>query len=362
MSERVLRGVAAAPGLAGGPAWIYRPAQLSLPPEPPPGTAAPHPEEELARWRRAREQVNARLEELAARTRRQAGEDEAAIFDAHRLLVDDPELDAEVTRRVKEGRTAAAAVQAATEAFAAMLEQVDDEYLRGRAADIRDVGRQLLAAILGVDLEGDAPDRPSVIVARDLTPSDTARWPRELVLGLVTELGGATSHVAILARGAGVPAVAGATGAVAAVSDGQWVVVDGDRGEVVVDPGPERRREIQERLRQREARQRELAALRDLPAVTKDGRRIELAANIGRPEDIAAAEPYGPEGVGLFRTEFLFLDRSQPPGEEEQYRAYEAAVRALAGRRLVLRTLDVGADKRLPFIDWPDELNPSLGW
>lgn len=362
LSERVLRGVAAAPGLAGGPAWIYRPAQLSLPPEPPPGTAAPHPEEELARWRRAREQVKARLEELAARTRRQAGEDEAAIFDAHRLLVDDPELDAEVTRRVKEGRTAAAAVQAATEAFAAMLEQVDDEYLRGRAADIRDVGRQLLAAILGVDLEGDAPDRPSVIVARDLTPSDTARWPRELVLGLVTELGGATSHVAILARGAGVPAVAGATGAVAAVSDGQWVVVDGDRGEVVVDPGPERRREIQERLRQREARQRELAALRDLPAVTKDGRRIELAANIGRPEDIAAAEPYGPEGVGLFRTEFLFLDRSQPPGEEEQYRAYEAAVRALAGRRLVLRTLDVGADKRLPFIDWPDELNPSLGW
>ncbi|PZN08059.1 MAG: phosphoenolpyruvate--protein phosphotransferase, partial [Bacillota bacterium] len=363
LSEKVLRGVAAAPGLAAGPAWIYRPVQLSLPPEPPPGTAAPDPEEELARWRRAREQVKARLEELAARTRRQAGEDDAAIFEAHRLLVDDPELDAEVTRRVREeGQTAAAAVQAAAETFAAMLEQVDDEYLRGRAADIRDVGRQLLAALLGVDLEGNAPDRPSVIVARDLTPSDTARWPREVVLGLVTELGGATSHVAILARGAGVPAVAGVTGAVAAVADGQWVVVDGDRGEVVIDPGPERRREIEERLRRREARQQELAALRDLPAVTRDGRRIELAANIGRPQDIAAAESYGPEGVGLFRTEFLFLDRSQPPGEEEQYRAYEAAVRALAGRRLVLRTLDVGADKRLPFIDWPEELNPSLGW
>lgn len=363
MTERILRGVAAAPGLAAGPAWVYRPAELPLPPEPADGAAAPDPEEELARWRQARERVKGRLDELAARTRQRAGEEEAAIFEAHRLLVDDPELDAEVARRVRdEGQTAAAAVRAATEAYAAMLEGLDDEYLRGRAADIRDVGRQLLAALMGADLDGAAPDRPSVIVARDLTPSDTARWPRELVLGLVTELGGATSHVAILARGSGVPAVAGVTGALEAVADGQLVVVDGDRGEVVVDPGPSRRVEVEERLRRREARQRQAAALRHLPAVTTDGRRVELAANIGRPDDIEAAEPYGPEGVGLFRTEFLFLDRSQPPREEEQFRAYAAAVRALAGRRLVLRTLDVGADKRLPFIDWPEELNPSLGW
>ena len=164
----------------------------------------------------ARQQVRTRLDHLAARAREQAGEEEAAIFAAHQLLVDDPELDQRVRQAITaEGRTAAAAVAAVTESFAQALEQLDDEYLRGRAADVRDVGRQLLAALLDVPLDL-APEEPSVIVAHDLAPSDTARWPRERVLGLVTEAGGATSHVAILARGAGVPAVAGAAGAVAA--------------------------------------------------------------------------------------------------------------------------------------------------
>ena len=360
-TERVLRGIGAAPGLAQGPAWVYRPPELVIP-STPAGGPPPDPAAELARWQEARDRVRARLDELAGRVRQQAGEEEAAIFAAHRLLVDDPELDAEVRRRVQEqGETAAQAVRGATEAFAATLEALDDDYLRGRAADIRDVGRQLVAALLGVELDL-VPAQPSVIVARDLAPSDTARWPRDRVLGLVTEQGGATSHVAILARGAGVPAVAGAAGVLEAVANGQWLVVDGDRGEVVIEPGAERRRAVERRLQRRAERARQLEALRGLPAVTRDGRRVELAINIGRPEEIAAAEEFGPEGVGLFRTEFLFLDRSRPPGEEEQWRAYAAAVKALAGRRLVVRTLDVGADKRLPFIDWPEELNPSLGW
>ncbi|HEY8488640.1 MAG TPA: phosphoenolpyruvate--protein phosphotransferase, partial [Thermaerobacter sp.] len=356
--ERILEGIAAAPGLALGPAWVYRPPDLTVP-----APAGPvDPEEELRRWEAARQQVRTRLAELAERAHRQAGEDEAAIFAAHQLLVDDPELDGQVRQAITaEGRTAAAAVAGATEAFAAMLEQLDDDYLRGRAADIRDVGRQLLAALLGVPLDL-APEEPSVIVAHDLAPSDTARWPREKVLGLVTEAGGATSHVAILARGAGVPAVAGVAGVLEAVAPGTRLVVDGSAGRVVVDPSPQRQEAVRQALAARAARVEALAALRDLPAVTLDGRRIELAVNIGKPEDIAAAEPFGPEGVGLFRTEFLFLDRSRPPGEEEQWQAYVAAVRALKGRRLVLRTLDVGADKRLPFIDWPEEMNPALGW
>ena len=356
--ERILEGIAAAPGLALGPAWVYRPPDLTVP-----APAGPvDPEEELRRWEAARQQVRTRLAELAERARRQAGEDEAAIFAAHQLLVDDPELDGQVRQAITaEGRTAAAAVAGATEAFAAMLEQLDDDYLRGRGADIRDVGRQLLAALLGVPLDL-APEEPSVIVAHDLAPSDTARWPREKVLGLVTEAGGATSHVAILARGAGVPAVAGVAGVLEAVAPGTRLVVDGSAGRVVVDPSPQRQEAVRHALAARAARVEALAALRDLPAVTLDGRRIELAVNIGKPEDIAAAEPFGPEGVGLFRTEFLFLDRSRPPGEEEQWQAYVAAVRALKGRRLVLRTLDVGADKRLPFIDWPEEMNPALGW
>ncbi len=355
--ERVIEGIAAAPGLALGPAWVYRPPDLTVPP--PAGPV--DPQAETARWEAARRQVRERLDRLAARAREQAGEDEAAIFAAHQLLVDDPELDGQVRQAIAGGSTAETAVARATEDFARMLEQLDDEYLRGRAADIRDVGRQLLAALLGASLDL-APDEPSVIVAHDLAPSDTARWPRERVLGLVTEAGGATSHVAILARGAGVPAVAGAAGAMAAVRPGQPVVVDGTAGRVVLDPSPQRRQAVEQALAEQARRARTLAALRDLPAVTPDGRRVELAVNIGRPEDIAAAEPFGPEGVGLFRTEFLFLDRSEPPGEEEQWQAYVAAVRALGGRRLVLRTLDVGADKRLPFINWPEEMNPALGW
>ncbi|ADU52117.1 phosphoenolpyruvate-protein phosphotransferase [Thermaerobacter marianensis DSM 12885] len=355
--ERVIEGIAAAPGLALGPAWVYRPPDLTV--LPPAGPV--DPEAELGRWEAARRQVRERLDELAGRAREHAGEDEAAIFAAHRLLVDDPELDGQVRQAIAGGRTAAAAVATVTESFAESLEQLDDEYLRGRAADIRDVGRQLLAALLGVRLDL-APEEPSVIVAHDLAPSDTARWPRERVLGLVTEAGGATSHVAILARAAGVPAVAGAAGVVAAVTPGQPVVVDGSAGQVVLHPTVERRQAVERALAARAERARTLAALRDLPAVTPDGRRVELAVNIGRPEDIAAAEEFGPEGVGLFRTEFLFLDRSRPPGEETQWQAYVAAVRALKGRRLVLRTLDVGADKRLPFIDWPDEMNPALGW
>lgn len=355
--ERIIEGIAAAPGLALGPAWVYRPPDLTVPP--PAGPV--EPEAEVARWEAARQQVRTRLDHLAARAREQAGEEEAAIFAAHQLLVDDPELDQRVRQAITaEGRTAAAAVAAVTESFAQALEQLDDEYLRGRAADVRDVGRQLLAALLDVPLDL-APEEPSVIVAHDLAPSDTARWPRERVLGLVTEAGGATSHVAILARGAGVPAVAGAAGAVAAVTPGQPVVVDGSAGRVILNPSPERRRAVEQATAAQAERARRLAALRDLPAVTRDGRRIELAINIGRPEEIGAAEAYGPEGVGLFRTEFLFLDRSRPPGEEEQRQAYATAVRALRGRRLVLRTLDVGADKRLPFIDWPEEMNPALG-
>ncbi|WP_042502120.1 phosphoenolpyruvate--protein phosphotransferase [Thermaerobacter marianensis] len=353
----MIEGIAAAPGLALGPAWVYRPPDLTV--LPPAGPV--DPEAELGRWEAARRQVRERLDELAGRAREHAGEDEAAIFAAHRLLVDDPELDGQVRQAIAGGRTAAAAVATVTESFAESLEQLDDEYLRGRAADIRDVGRQLLAALLGVRLDL-APEEPSVIVAHDLAPSDTARWPRERVLGLVTEAGGATSHVAILARAAGVPAVAGAAGVVAAVTPGQPVVVDGSAGQVVLHPTVERRQAVERALAARAERARTLAALRDLPAVTPDGRRVELAVNIGRPEDIAAAEEFGPEGVGLFRTEFLFLDRSRPPGEETQWQAYVAAVRALKGRRLVLRTLDVGADKRLPFIDWPDEMNPALGW
>lgn len=356
-AERVIEGIPAAPGLALGPAWVYRPPDLTVPPPAGPVDA----EAETARWEAARRQVRERLDQLAARAREQAGEDEAAIFAAHQLLVDDPELDGRVRQAIAGGSTAAAAVAGVTESFAQSLEQLDDEYLRGRAADIRDVGRQLLAALLGASLDL-APDEPSIIVAHDLAPSDTARWPRERVLGLVTETGGATSHVAILARGAGVPAVAGAAGAVQAVTPGRPLVVDGSAGRVVLNPTPQRRQAVEQALAARAERARRLAALRDLPAVTADGRRVELAVNIGKPEDIVAAEPFGPEGVGLFRTEFLFLERSRPPGEDEQWQAYAAAVRTLKGRRLVLRTLDVGADKRLPFIDWPEEMNPALGW
>lgn len=363
--RRVLRGAPAAPGLGLGRAWVVdAPGHAAGEPHAAVADAAAHdPAAEVGRWRAARERVAAELEALAGQWAAEGREAEAEILRAQRLIALDPELDAQVQTAVARGVPAGQALRQAAEAYARALEALDDPYLRERAADVRDVAAQLAAALAGGGPGAGGPpgEDPLVLVGAEVGASQLARW-RHRTAGVAMERGGSTAHVVIMARALGVPVVTGVPGLLDAVTPGDELLVDGDAGEVVVAPGPEeRQRAARDRARAAAERVR-LQAEAGLPAVTRDGFTVELALNIGHPDEIAAAEPYGFDAVGLFRTEFLFLERATPPDEEEQYRAYRAAVGALRGRPLVLRTLDAGADKRLPFIPWPQEENPALGW
>ncbi len=353
-----LGGIAAAPGIAIGPAFHYRVA--------PPTVTTHQVEDVAAEWRRLDTAVAAALveiQELYAAAWQQMGASEADIFQAHQLMLQDPALHQDTRQRITGQKlNAAAAWQQAIDAVAAAYEAIPDEVMRARAADVRDVGQRVLRHLTGVARPSLTFPEPVVLLAAELTPSDTAQLDPAQVLGIVTARGGATSHSAILARGLGIPAVVGAGGWVAQVKEGQVVALDGRTGQLWLKPNKSTLADLQ---RQRDTWQQERQAARTAaqePAQTADGRRLEIGANIGAPQETAIAVQFGAEGVGLFRTEFLFLDREAAPDEEEQVAAYVAAAEGLAGRPLIIRTLDVGGDKPLPYLDLGREENPFLGW
>ncbi len=359
-----LRGVPAADGVAIGPVFRHQPA---LPPVMERTAEAPPVE-----WERLEAAIAgalAELEQIRTVTKEQAGGAQAAIFDAQILMLQDPELHARAQQLLfpsapsfdTESISADAAWRQVIEEVAAAYRRLDDAYLQARVADVIDVGRRVLRRLTGV---GAAPlilERPSILVARELTPSDAATLDPNQVLGVITERGGATSHSAILARALGIPAVTGVVGALERLLDGQVIGLDGERGRVWPAPDEERLRELRAQrsrwLEQRTAARQE----GEKPAVTQDGRTIEVAANISGPDEIPGALANGAEGVGLFRTEFLFMGRSAAPDEDEQAAAYAQIAAALAGRPLIVRTLDVGGDKPIPYLDAGAEANPFLG-
>jgi multiphosphoryl transfer protein len=353
-----LQGIPASPGHAVGPAITYRP----LLPEVEARTIG-DPE---AEWRRFQSAVSTALDEigqLGAQTAAQAGEAEAAIFEAHALFLQDPALLETVGQAIREERrNAEAAWQAAIEELAARFQALDDDYMRARAADALDVGRRVLGHLTNAPLALPPFTEPSILVAADLSPSDTAQLEPGMVLGICTERGGATAHSAILARALGIPAVVGAGPALQRVQDGQMIGLDGGSGAIWLSPSAERLETL--RTQQQAWQESQEAAQRagQQPGRTADGYRIEIAANIGSPQDVATALAYGAEGVGLFRTEFLFLNRQEAPDEEEQFAAYRAAADTLGDRPLIIRTLDIGGDKPLPYLVQRSEENPFLGW
>lgn len=352
------RGIGAAPGIAIGPAVVLK--------SPGGSVTAPSvpadPEQEEARLRTAVAAVRAELTALREQTERELGVDQAAIFTAHLLMLEDPALVGEVQRLIQaEGLTATAAVQRVVAELAATLAALPDEYLRERAADVRDVGGRLLAHLAGTASAELTLTAPAVVVGADLTPSQTARLPKDKLLGLVSGAGGRTSHVAILARSLGIPAVVGLGQGLAAIKAGDLLAVDGTAGVVAVNPAEPELKEWRARQAAAQVEMERLARLRSLPAVTLDGRRLELAANIGRPADVEGALSYGAEGVGLFRTEFLYMDRSELPSEDEQFEAYRSVVAACAPHPVIIRTLDIGGDKDLPYLGLTREENPFLG-
>ncbi len=359
---RQLTGRGAAPGVALAPAFVL---ETDAAGSPPPETRSNSAEDELARLHQALRTAESQLRELAETVAETVGEADAEIFEAHAEFAADPELASIAGEAIREGASAERAAIDAFDQFRELLLASSSEYLSARAEDLVDVRDRVVAILQGREVVVTAPEQRSIIVARELTPSQTAGLPRPLIAALVTETGSPTSHAAILARSLGIPAVVACEGlldAVASAGDGDVdLAVDGRRGEVVVAPDDDVRATIEQRLAEEEQRRAELEALRDREGRTADGHRVELAANIGSPEDLPAAVEAGAEGSGLVRTEFLFQDRRTAPTVDDQVGFYLEVLRAFPGQRVVFRTMDVGADKPLPFVDRDPEDNPALG-
>jgi phosphocarrier protein FPr len=358
-SSASIQGLPASPGIAIGAARIVR---RALPDVPQHTTDDPH-----ADWTRlvkAIEATRAQIKSVRTSIDQRAGQYTAAIFDAHLLFLEDTALFDPARQAIfTERLNAAAAWQRAVERVAADYRALDDEYVRGRAADVVDVGRQVLINLLGNSTGGEPViTRPGIVVAADLSPADTARLDPALVQGICAAFGAPTSHSAILARSLGIPAVVGLGEQLLALGEDTQLIVDGEHGQVWPNPEADVLVDYTQRAGAIRVAQAEARAASARPAITQDGRGIEIVANIGSPVDARAAVASGAEGVGLFRTEFLFLDRRTAPTEDEQYAAYRAAAEAMQGRPVIIRTLDVGGDKPLPYLDLGREENPFLGW
>ena len=350
-----LAGVGGAPGIALGRAFCYSAA----------GHAPPAADESrqsaLDRFAAAQAAAIDRLNGIAEQQRAAGLEAEAGIFEFQALLVEDPALADEVTRLVEAGETLDAALDAAVAAVRASIASVDDAYIRERAADVDAVGAEIRRALYGGGLSlADVPPG-AIVVAPDLTPAETAELRSGTVAGFATAYGGPTGHTIILARALGIPAVVGLGAAALEIAAGSELVLDGRAARLIADPSPEERAAYAQRMADERSAAERRTRLRGQPGRLADGSPVALWANIGRPDEAQQALDYGAEGIGLFRTEFLFLDRKSAPTEDEQFAAYRSALETMAGRPVVIRTLDIGGDKPLPYLDMPHEENPFLG-
>ncbi|GFZ84769.1 phosphoenolpyruvate-protein phosphotransferase [Compostibacillus humi] len=313
------------------------------------------------------ESITASIRELEAiqqNAEKELGGDEAAIFNAHILVLKDPELIGPIKEKIRTDKVNAEhALKETTDMFIAMFESMDNEYMRERAADIRDVTKRVLSHLLGVKAASPSTiSEEVIIIADDLTPSDTAQLNRKFVKAFATDIGGRTSHSAIMARSLEIPAVVGTKEATQHIQDGDFVIVDGMEGTLIVNPTEEviaEYREAQQKFAEQKA---EWAKLVDEKTVSLDGKHVELAANIGTPDDLDGVKANGGEGIGLYRTEFLYMGRDQLPTEEEQFEAYKKVLEGMDGKPVIVRTLDIGGDKELPYLELPEELNPFLGF
>ena len=361
MADNVrLNGVAASEGVAVGPAFVHVPRELKPERE---SISKDAVEEELGRFQSAVETVTRKLSETAERLREGGSESEAGIFEAHVEMAEDPEFQSDVEERVRDLTSPEAAVISVGEEYASMFAAMEDEYMAARADDVRDVASQIAAELMGGGATGlESLAEPSVILAVNLAPSDTARIPKGMGLGFLISEGSKTSHVSIMARSMGIPAVVGVGSELDKALNAEVVALDGGEGYAIADPDPQTLSAFEDKHKQMAAEAALLEEYKHLEARTSDGRRIEVSANIGSAKDAEEALSWGAEGVGLFRTEFLFMERPELPSEEEQYEVYREVAEAFGEKPVIIRTLDVGGDKDLPGVDQPAEENPFLGW
>ena len=357
----MISGIPASPGIVFGKALVLKEEKIVLDMQ---KIKDSQVDEEIARFYAGREAAVEQLNSIKERAYQSLGEEKAAIFEGHLMILEDEELEEEIIDYLRSNHVnAAVAANVVIDQQVAILSEIDDEYLKERAGDIRDIGNRLIKNILGmhiVDL-GEINEE-AILVAYDLTPSETAQLNLDKVLGFVTDIGGRTSHTSIMARSLELPAIVGTNNVTELVNTGDFLILDALNNVVYVNPSQEDiqgLKALQVKLADEKA---ELAKLKDLPALTLDGHRVDVVANIGTIRDIEGAERNGAEGVGLYRTEFLFMDRDQLPTEEEQFIAYKDVVEAMNGNLVILRTMDIGGDKELPYLDLPKEMNPFLGW
>ncbi|MEW4326220.1 phosphoenolpyruvate--protein phosphotransferase [Rossellomorea marisflavi] len=355
----LLNGIAASNGIAIAKAYRLVEPDLSFEKK-----AVDNVESEVSRFQDAISTSKTELEAIRDKAREDLGEDKAQIFEAHLLVLSDPELLTPIEDKVKsENVNAEFALKETADMFVTMFESMDNEYMKERAADIRDVTKRVLSHLLGVQISNPSMVTEEVIIiAEDLTPSDTAQLNRQYVKGFTTDIGGRTSHSAIMARSMEIPAVVGTKTVTSSVENGDLIIVDGLNGEVHINPTPEVVAQYKEEHARYEEQKAEWAKLVNEPTVSKDGEHVELAANIGTPNDLDGVKNNGGEGVGLYRTEFLYMGRDELPTEEEQFKAYKAVLEGMEGKPVVVRTLDIGGDKELPYLNLPKEMNPFLGY
>ncbi|HHO0406750.1 TPA: phosphoenolpyruvate-protein phosphotransferase PtsI [Klebsiella quasipneumoniae] len=357
----MISGILASPGIAFGKALLLKEDEIVIDRK---KISADKVDQEVERFLSGRAKASAQLEVIKTKAGETFGEEKEAIFEGHIMLLEDEELEQEIIALIKDKHmTADAAANEVIDGQATALEELDDEYLKERAADVRDIGKRLLRNILGlaiIDLS--AIQDEVILVAADLTPSETAQLNLKKVLGFITDAGGRTSHTSIMARSLELPAIVGTGSITAQVKNGDYLILDAVNNRVLINPSNEQIEALRNLQAQVAEEKAELAKLKDLPAITLDGHQVEVCANIGTVRDVEGAERNGAEGVGLYRTEFLFMDRDALPTEEEQFAAYKAVAEACGSQAVIVRTMDIGGDKELPYMNFPKEENPFLGW
>lgn len=355
-----LTGIAASDGVAIAPVYLLTEPDLSFETVTIDDSTA-----EITRFEQAIAQTTTEITAIRDIAKESLGDEEAQVFEAHLLVVADPEFTDQVKGQIETDKVnAETALKNVSDMFIQIFASMEDNpYMQERAADIKDVSERMLAALLGVKLPSPATINEEVIViAHDLTPSDTAQLNKKYVKAFVTNIGGRTSHSAIMARSLEIPAIVGSQTITSSVKDGDVIIVDALEGAVILNPTEDEIKQYEEKLAAYDSQKAEWAKLVESDSVTKDGKHVELAANIGTPKDVVGVLENGADGIGLYRTEFLYMDSADFPTEDEQYEAYKAVLESMSGKGVVVRTMDIGGDKELPYLDLPEEMNPFLGY
>lgn len=353
------KGINASPGIAIARAIVYVKQELTVVQK-----TIDDVQAELDRFNAAVEKSKNQLDTLKEKTASEMSEEEAAIFEAHSMFLEDPEFVGAITQAIENDKiNAEAATKAVVDQFYAMFDAMDDPYFKGRAADIQDVGDRLMRNLMGIEIMDISHlDEDAVIVAEDLAPSDTATMDKVHVKGFATDIGSRTSHTAIMARSLEIPAILGLQDITKTAKTGEIIIIDGSTGEAIVDPTDEELAAYKEKQKAFEAYMAELAELKDQEAETTDGRKVKVVANIGSPKDVEGVVRNGGKGVGLYRSEFLYMNDDEMPSEDKQFAAYKTVIEQFKdGEGVIIRTLDIGGDKKLPYLPLEEEMNPFLG-